>query len=143
MRKLLVIVLVLCACKANAHGTGFRYSALKSIPLEFTYSDGEKMSFREAKVFSPLDEKFAFQSGRTDEDGRFAFVPNVSGDWKVIVRDEEGHRCEAVIPVTLEAQTQPISDTTKPDMTIRALLGVSIIFNIAMVIYRRKQNAHQ
>ena len=103
MRKFLLALLLLLtnllACSANAHGTGYNISSLKAIPLEFFYSTGEKMSYREVKVFSPSDSKFAVQTGRTDEFGRFAFIPNISGDWRVIVRDEEGHQCEANISV--------------------------------------------
>ena len=84
---------------AYSHGVGYRDAGLKAIALEFFYSTGEKMSYREARVFSPNDNKFAVQSGRTDEQGRFAFVPDCVGEWRVIVRDEEGHQCEAKIDI--------------------------------------------
>ena len=130
------MVLALWAGSAYAHGVGFRHAEVKAIPLEFFYSTGEKMSYREARVFSPRDEKFAVQTGRTDEEGRFAFMPDVSGDWKVIVRDEEGHQCTAVVPVTLDVQEQPATVEAQPEMLIRALLGVSLLFNIACVVKR-------
>ena len=128
---------------AFAHGVGYRHSGLKAIALEFLYSTGEKMSYREARVFSPNDGKFAAQSGRTDEKGRFAFVPDIPGDWRIIVRDEEGHQCEAVITITQEflEGTEGINITAENDgidLVIRSLLGVSIIFNIAMIIRGRK-----
>ena len=128
-----------------AHGTGYRHSGFQAVALEFMYSTGEAMSYREARVFSPNDEKFAYQSGRTDEKGRFAFVPDTAGKWRVIVRDEEGHQCTAEIDIAPEnlstantPQQSTILDTY--EIFIRALLGVSIIFNIAMII--RRKNAH-
>ena len=133
-----------------AHGTGYRHSGFQAVALEFMYSTGEAMSYREARVFSPNDEKFAYQTGRTDEKGRFAFVPDIAGTWRVIVRDEEGHQCTAEIDVTAEFLagksdgTQQHDDGTFPqgmELFIRALLGVSVIFNIAMIVRRR--NAHQ
>lgn len=140
MKILIALTLVLAASSGVfAHGTGYRSSSLQPVALEFVYSTGETMSYREAKVFSPKDEKFAFQSGRTDENGRFSFVPDVSGKWRVIVRDEEGHQCTAEVDVTVnEAVSVPQS---QPDLVTRALLGVSLIFNIAMII--RSRHAHQ
>jgi nickel transport protein len=140
---------------ALAHGTGYRRSDRKPISLEFSYSTGETMSYLEAKVFSPKDEKFAFQSGRTDEDGRFAFTPNAAGQWRVVVKDEEGHLAEAKIDVTqefLDLSGEVASDdaivgkTAIPggmDLVLRSALGVSLLFNIAAFtsLARRKKSA--
>lgn len=126
-----------------AHGTGYRHSEFRAVSLEFMYSTGEMMSYREARVFSPDDEKFAYQTGRTDEKGRFSFTPDVSGMWRVIVRDEEGHQCTAEIDVTSEflSDKKDISGQQKDTgLFIRAFLGVSIIFNIAMIV--RRKHAH-
>ncbi|MBQ7594259.1 MAG: hypothetical protein IJU48_07890 [Synergistaceae bacterium] len=139
MKKLMfVLMLTLCASKSYAHGVGFRQSSFRSIALEFFYSTGEKMSYREAKVFSPKDDKFAVQTGRTDEEGRFAFVPDCVGEWRVIVRDEEGHQCEAKIDIDDVSNLDMKAPEPEEPLYIRAILGVSIIFNIAMLIYRRK-----
>ena len=137
-------LIFLCG-EAFAHGTGYRHSALKAVALEFMYSTGEAMSYREARVFSPNDDKFAWQSGRTDERGRFAFVPNAAGMWRIIVRDEEGHQCEASILISGEGLevSGGEAESSIPngmELFIRALLGVSVIFNIAMII--RRKNAH-
>jgi nickel transport protein len=135
-----------------AHGTGYRQSDKRSISLEFSYSTGETMSYLDTKVFSPQDEKFAFQSGRTDEDGRFAFTPNVSGQWRVVVKDEEGHLAEAKIDITqdfLDASSEVdaiVEKTAVPggmDGVVRSVLGVSLLFNIAALtsfVRRRKSS---
>lgn len=150
MLGLMVLISLSVASKSFAHGTGYRQAALKAIPLEFFYSTGEAMSYREARVFSPNDEKFAAQSGRTDEKGRFAFVPDVAGLWRVIVRDEEGHQCEAKIDITEdflsgnENITLNNENIDNAEIFMRAVSGVSIIFNIAMIviIFRRKKHAY-
>ena len=144
----LIIAVSLCSL-SYAHGTGYRQSSLKSIALEFSYSTGEAMSYREARVYSPNDTKYAYQSGRTDEYGRFSFIPNVKGEWRVIVRDEEGHQCEAKLDITDEfiSGSENLivhSDSdydSGNDIFIRAVLGVSIIMNIALII--RRKHAHQ
>ncbi len=141
--RLAVIVglILLLTGEISAHGTGYRHSQIEAAALEFMYSTGEAMSYREAKVFSPNDEKFAYQSGRTDEKGRFAFVPDSPGKWRVIVRDEEGHQCTAEIDIDAQNEsaktTQQSTIINSTEIFIRSLLGVSLIFNIALVIRRK------
>ena len=126
----------------NAHGVGYKHSELGAVVLEFFYSTGEKMSYREARVYSPKDSKFAAQTGRTDEHGRFAFIPDTSGEWRVIVRDEEGHQCEARVAVSETLSVSDSGESVSSDLWLRAILGVSIVFNIAMIILRRSKNAY-
>ena len=148
MKKFLFVILFLLIFngKIFAHGTGYRLSNLKAVPLEFFYSTGEKMSYREVKVFSPKDQKFPIQSGRTDEEGRFAFIPDCSGDWRVIARDEEGHQCEAKIKIdnlSVNTLKSPLKTGDRNGKIFNALLGVSLIFNIAAFVrLRSKKNAH-
>ena len=146
----------LFAGSALAHGVGYRGSAFSPVALEFFYSTGEAMSYREARVFSPADEKFANQTGRTDAAGRFAFVPDAAGLWRVIVKDEEGHQATAEINVTdadlskAAGQTgaAPMTGSGNPpeglELAVRAILGVSLLFNAAAFVSltrRRKREA--
>lgn len=140
-------LLLLWTWKTLAHGTGYRQPGFRAVALEFVYSTGETMSYREARVFSPEDDKFAYQSGRTDGKGRFAFVPDVPGLWRVLVRDEEGHQCTAEIVISDEwsaaSESESQGNSTILDgweLFLRALLGVSLIFNAAMII--RRKHAH-
>lgn len=164
MRRVIIIglavfagLIFLCESESYAHGVGYRHSELGAVVLEFFYSTSEKMSYREARVYSPNDGKFAAQTGRTDEQGRFAFIPDVSGEWRVIVRDEEGHQCTANIAVTedfiheqkhnppTEQPSESHSGSSLPqgiDLLLRAILGVSILFNIAMIIRWRSEHAY-
>ena len=141
-----VTVMLLSVSPGYAHGVGYREVSLRAVPLEFFYSTGEKMSYREAKIFSPKDPKFAVQSGRTDEEGRFAFIPDVSGDWRVIVRDEEGHQCEAKITINdINNSVSVSNESSAPEgleLFMRALLGVSLIFNFALLV-RVRRDAHK
>lgn len=137
---------IFCEGICLAHGVGYRHADIKAISLEFFYSTGEAMSYREARVFSPSDAKFAVQTGRTDEKGRFAFMPDAPGEWHVIVRDEEGHQCDAALQITqamLEGDITASPEKEEPEIWLRALLGVSLIFNIALLFRRRGNHAHQ
>jgi nickel transport protein len=133
---------------ATAHGVGYRISSKRAVTLEFYYSTGETMAYLEAKAYSPADEKNAFQSGRTDEFGRVSFVPDFEGEWRVVVKDEEGHMADAVVPVTSEflsgVSENGVSAAVQSgfpqgvDLVLRALLGVSALFNIAVLARLRK-----
>jgi hypothetical protein len=128
---------------ALAHGVGYRRSARSAVALEFYYSTGEAMAYQEARVYSPDDARAAYQTGRTDEYGRVSFVPASSGDWRVEVRDAEGHRAEAVVTVAPEGDESAsrrdvaVSEASIPEgseLFIRAMLGVSLIFNVAAFV---------
>jgi len=150
MATILFLIELTAPCAVLAHGVGYRQSDLRPVSLEFSYSTGETMSYLETRVFSPLDEKFAFQSGRTDEAGRFAFTPDSPGQWRIVVKDEEGHQAEAVIDVTEDFLNKggnfpasSIRDSSPPkgmDLFIRATLGVSLLFNIAAGFYCKTAN---
>ena len=128
---------------AYAHGTGWRLSNFKALSLEFAYSDGELMSCCETKIYSPSDDKIAFQTMRTDELGRAAFTPDKTGEWRVIVNDNQGHRAEAKINIENLDNLENVnlnlnSQASAQEIYIRALLGVSLLFNIALLIKRRR-----
>ena len=118
---------------ALSHGVGYRRSARSAVALEFYYSTGEAMAYQEAWVYGPGNARAAYQTGRTDEYGRISFVPAASGDWRVEVRDAEGHRAEAVVTVA-DGDDGALPEASMPEgreLFFRALLGISLIFNIA------------
>ena len=133
---------------AAAHGVGYRLSDKNAVVMEFYYSTGEMMAYQETRVFSPRDAKNPYQSGRTDEFGRYAFVPDSSGEWKAIAQDIEGHRLEAVVRITEDffvtdsanaEKTSAVTSERRPlprgtELFWRAVIGVSVIFNIAAFV---------
>lgn len=142
---LFALVLLTGAGCAFAHGIGYRQVEKGTVALEFFYSTGEAMGYREAKVFSPQDEKIAYQSGRTDASGRFAFVPDVPGEWRIAVKDDEGHSVTATVSVG--EGIAPVSRSSIPEgleLYLRAALGVSVLFNIAagVLLLRNKKGRH-
>lgn len=140
----LIILILINNNFAYAHGTGWRVSDFKALSLEFAYSDGELMSYCEAKIYSPSDNKIAFQTMRTDELGRAAFTPNQTGEWRVIVNDNQGHRSEAKINIENLDNLENVnlnlnSQAPAQEIYIRALLGVSLLFNIAAIILLKRR----
>jgi nickel transport protein len=145
LRRLAALtVFLLGVTPAFAHGVGYRIVD-GAVALSFYYSTGDAMAWMEAEVFSPNDAEFPFQTGRTDAEGCFAFVPNTPGLWRVAVKDNQGHMAEAEVGVeqggvyTMESVGSPMGAA----LYLRAALGVSLIFNAAavlLIIRRRKAN---
>ena len=137
---------------AQAHGTGLRWLSGEepAMAVYFHYSTGEPMAWDKIKVYGPGDEKTEFVIARTDRNGKFAFLPDRPGHWRVEASDDEGHKAVA------EAEYQPMSQTpanpsgvlpqestqvtAQASLWMRAVFGVSLIFNVSMglALMRRK-----
>ncbi|MDD4700769.1 MAG: hypothetical protein PHI96_00955 [Desulfovibrio sp.] len=135
---------VLCGCLLLAHAPQAYGHALRAMELsqntaivvQFAYSTGEVPAYAKVEVYSPADAALEFQNGRTDAQGRFAFVPNAPGQWRVIMADNMGHRVEYETAVAQSGGTAPTAgaaaDTWGGFSTpLRALLGVSLLLNLA------------
>lgn len=103
-----------------------------SVIVRCTYAGTEAVSFAEVQVHSPALPKSAFQTGRTDIKGVFAFVPDADGEWRFIVDDDMGHRTELKIPVSAVAVAP--ANTTQP-LWQKAMLGVSVILGGTGMLY--------
>ena len=70
-----------------------------AVLLEARYGGTEIVPFAKVQIFAPGATR-EFQTGRTDQRGRFSFVPEGAGNWRAVVDDELGHRREVEIGVT-------------------------------------------
>ena len=98
---LLIICLLVMAGAgvARAHGVELFVEDRPTVQVRVAYADGEPMSYAEVLIHAPDDAERAFQRGRTDRSGRFAFVPSVKGSWRMVVSDGMGHRIEKTLVV--------------------------------------------
>ena len=144
--RILYICLYWIACiflisnSALAHGVQGRISSQKAIMVESEYDDGEPMSYAAVEVYGPLG-KISFQTGRTDQNGRFLFFPDKEGEWKVIINDGMGHKL--VLKTNIDANSDLIkqSSQTKAVKNSRTfsgfqgiVMGIAVIFGIFGVI---------
>ncbi|WP_289245733.1 hypothetical protein [Edwardsiella ictaluri] len=123
--------------------------------VQFGYSTGDAAPFAQIKLYAPDNASTEYQNGRTDRLGRFAFVPNQSGEWRLEMRDGMGHALNHPLKVTqqaVKAEPQPLNGDlfSRFSMPLRALLGVSLLINIyAAIGYmarhhgRKNTHAHQ
>jgi len=144
---------------AFAHGTDFRLIGKETVvAAEFFYSDKASMQFAEVLVFSPEDDRVEYQNGRTDQNGRFAFLAETPGDWHVKVNDGMGHAVHATVAVSAEkpeAKTageflgNRLNEVTKKkdslfgeaSMGIKLVFGLSILLNLLLGLYVWKRKS--
>ena len=74
-----------------AHGLVYDIKMAKTLIIKVAYNDGEPMSYSDVKIFSPDSTKEEYQNVTTDKNGQFAFVPDISGEWKSLINDGMGH----------------------------------------------------
>lgn len=137
---------------AFAHGTDYRLLNKKAVvAAEFFYSDKTPMRYAEILVFSPENEKVEYQNGRTDQNGRFAFLPKTTGKWQIKVNDGVGHMVNAIVTVNsiiletkndgdlLDGQGPKVSKERNSflgnaSMAVRLVFGLSILLNIFLCV---------
>lgn len=146
MKRLIVLLLLLTAGPALAHGVVWSVNAGASV-VEFRYTTDEPMSYAAITVLGP-GGTVTFQTGRTDPSGRFAFIPDRDGAWTVTADDGMGHVSTATIPVeggrTAIAPPDPfMASAIHEGWLLRTILGLSLIGNLGLATsaFRRKRRS--
>jgi nickel transport protein len=123
-----------------AHGVEGYAEKTKAWCVTTIYDNGERMSYAEVNVKAP-DSKIAFQTGWTDRNGSFVFMPDVEGVWEVVVEDGMGHRLALEIPVSEDAGGKETAVSDAPVSTpgknrpMGVVAGIAIIFGLCGFFY--------
>ena len=144
-----LVVLLLFSGIDAAYGhavVGETLDAGQAGAVRFSYSTGDYAAYTGIKVFAPGDTEAdtEYQNGRTDAAGCFAFVPDRSGNWTLVLADTMGHKL--VYPIEISMMKGASSTKQSPPvaggMTLRIGLGLSLIANIAltMMVFRRRRS---
>ena len=154
-------LLLFGAAQAQAHALYADHTWQGTVALvQFAYAGGAVPTYAKVEVYSPADAKVEFQNGRTDAQGRFAFMPDTPGQWRIIMADNMGHRVEHAVDVSpsqgsaqIAAQTsgpntdKPAANGATPgvgefSVPLRVLLGRSLLANMALgaAVLRRRKN---
>lgn len=133
MNKIATIIALIFIFPTSVYAHGVMGKVGKGgIVVTAQYDTGEPMSYAKVEISAP-DSKLPFQSGRTDRNGRFCFLPDTPGTWKVVVDDEIGHRLELEIPVNkaLDVKEKALSQNFIDYYLSRytkAIIGICLIF---------------
>ena len=120
-----------------AHGTAAHWldsSKDQTLSIAFSYSTGEPMAAVKINVYGPNKTKFI--TAQTDRNGKFAFLPDQPGLWRVEAYDADGHKAVAA------KMFQSITTTSKDPTNyywLKGLLGLSLILNIFVLIRTIRQ----
>ncbi|UHD16550.1 hypothetical protein [Thiocapsa bogorovii] len=138
MRILLALPAALLAGTLHAHGLSHSAQPGSAVIVELRYADGSPFSYESAEVYRPA-ETVPFLVGRTDANGRLAFVPDRSGDWRVRAFSEDGHGGDFTVAAA------PDGRASAPSAGLGTLgglaVGLAVIFGIfgiwSVFVWRR------
>ena len=117
----------------------------EAVLVRFAYSDDRGAEFAAVRV-TGADGK-EFQNGRTDARGRFAFIPDAPGVWRITVTDGMGRKVEHAVGVAAPGNPAEAAGTdggnTEQSLPLRAGLGLSLLANLALAacLLRRRKAA--
>ena len=144
MKRTMVISVIMLSMLATSpvwgHGTEGYTEAAAGVLIKAEYDDGEPMSYAAVEITAP-EKGAVFQKGRTDRNGVFMFLPDQSGNWKIIVSDAMGHRLklgrEIVEQKGGESERNGSHQMAAPPVSQRqgVMTGIAIIFGLSGMLY--------
>ena len=99
-----------------------------AVLLDLRHHDGSPFS-HESYEIRPEGGEVAFQSGRTDANGRIAFAPGRASTWRLVARSEDGHGIDTSFETTGPGSVE-IAPRSPFDRFPRIVAGVGVILGI-------------
>jgi nickel transport protein len=140
------LLMLMFGVNALAHSIRFTVSQEPpSVIVQAAFSRTSPLVNAKVEIFEPGNEKL-YQTGRTDKQGRFAFLPDKNGLWKVSVDDGMGHYDLITINVseaffkqeeivTASGPEQPESIYAEVPLVHKVIFGLALIFGLTGIIY--------
>lgn len=123
-----ILLLLTPAVSATAHSIIHRVQPNAGIGIELQYSGSGPLVNAPFRIYRPGTDGTAFQTGHTDRWGRLAFLPDRAGNWRIAIRDQEGHEAEISVPVAADGAIAP------PTPWGRWLLVASLTANLGLLL---------
>ncbi len=134
--NLAIFILMILATSISLYAHGVSYKVIRGgIGIQAQYDDGQPISYSSCKIFAPSDMKTPYQQGLTDKYGRFLFVPDSSGEWKIEVDDGMGHGLVKKIAITKDMTLMKGLERKHLNRYQDILIGISIIFGITGIAF--------
>lgn len=156
-RTVLFLSLLIISGQLWAHGleVDVTYKAPVVI-LKAIYDDHEAIAGAKTLIHPPDYAENIYQSGITDINGLFSFIPDAPGKWIVEIDDESGHKIKETVAVdasfftekTTQSQEQKASADNTNELNaapgrlpvyIKLILGFLIIYALTITLYYKKR----
>ena len=87
-----VLAIAMVQGRAVAHGVRIQSQTVPAIELNARFSSGKPIAHAQVTIYAPNDAEKPWQTGTTDAEGRFLFVPDLAqtGNWVAKVH-QAGH----------------------------------------------------
>ena len=138
--KTVALLVALLALPATAHDLQYTVSSTNAVVVQLVYIDNHPFAFEGYEVYRQ-GEKLPWQVGRTDSQGRIAFLPDRAGAWRVKAFSEDGHGLDFIVKTDAAARVET-ADKPAYERYGRIAVGVGVILGLfgflSLYIKRRK-----
>ncbi len=148
---LCILVLFSFGTEILAHGIHFETAQEPPVVIVKAYfSRTSPVAGALVEVYAPGDER-PYQTGRSDAEGYFAFLPDRAGEWAVRIDDERGHvdRVAVVVSPAFFEHDDDAQEAVMPagekeieiaegkglSAFYRIITGLALIFGLTGIIY--------
>jgi nickel transport protein len=135
-----LLALGLPAGAALAHDLQYTTRSGQAVVVRLFYVDNTPFSFEGYEITREGDT-LPYQVGRTDGQGRIAFLPDRAGRWRIKTVSEDGHGLDFTLATNAAARIEG-SDKPVYERYGRMVVGVALILGLFgfIAVYLRRKN---
>ena len=137
----LLAALLGLAQSAAAHDLQYSVSGAQAVVVKLFYVDNKPFTFEGYEIYR-AGEKLPYQVGRSDSQGRIAFLPDRAGEWRIKAISEDGHGLDFTLTTDAAARVEA-SDKPAFERYSRIVVGIAVILGLfgLLSLYVRKKKA--
>lgn len=111
-----------------AHDLQYTVISGQAVVIKLFYADNSPFTFEAYEIYREA-EKLPYQVGRTDSQGRIAFLPDRAARWRVKAISEDGHGLDFKVSTDAAAN---LAGSEKPafERYSRIVIGVGLILGL-------------
>ncbi|MCX7946550.1 MAG: hypothetical protein N2557_06230 [Hydrogenophilus sp.] len=125
---------------AAGHGLHYEVSRAEAVVIRLSYSDGTPFAYEGFEI-RPEEGGTPVLVGRSDREGRVAFLPPRAGKWRLRAWSEDGHGVDVVFSTT-EREGVKENNGGRWDRLGQAAIGVGVllgVFGVVQLFLRRSR----
>ncbi len=127
-QAMLIACMVSWHVASHAHDLQYSVGDGQAVVVRLHYIDDKPFNFESYEVYRAGD-KLPYQVGRTDSQGRIAFLPDKPDKWRVKAISEDGHGLDFTLTTNagahIEQHAQPVYERYG-----RIIVGVAVILGL-------------